>query len=126
MEHCLSSILRYIHSPFMGECINIGLIIYFTDTKTFSFKFDKGLSRVKAVYSNVPEKTIREYISCYERILVDNDKELNHKNFDNFIETLLLSKNSNVLQFSEVRVDSTNAINRGIIEEVLFKQYFIG
>ncbi len=49
--YCL---LKYKHSPFLDESVNIGVLIYFGDSQRFSFKYSKNLSRIKSIYNNIP------------------------------------------------------------------------
>ena len=56
------SLLKYKHSPLLGESLNLGLLVYFTNENRLHFLYSKNLSRVKSVYSNIPEKIIRNYL----------------------------------------------------------------
>ena len=56
------SILKYQHSALLGESLNIGVLIYFPFEDKFVFKYSRNLSRVKAVYEVVSEKTIKHYL----------------------------------------------------------------
>lgn len=123
--------LRYKHSPFLGESINIGLLIYFSNTGKFSFKYSKNLSRIKYIYDNVPEKTIKEYLKQIDKKLkglnIENDLFHNMEMDDlaSFLSKYILSKDSSILQFSECKHTLQYDFNNDIIEEILLKKNLI-
>ncbi|OXB05228.1 hypothetical protein B0A81_16100, partial [Flavobacterium plurextorum] len=39
--------LKYKHNVFLEESINIGILVFFSNTKKFSFTYSKNLSRIK-------------------------------------------------------------------------------
>lgn len=124
-------ILKYKHSPFLDESINIGVLIYFVDSNKFSFKYSKTLNRVKSIYDNVPEKTIKEYIRQIDRLL----KIYQQSNFDlfpltdlnlkSFLSEKILPADGTVLQFSHFKSESLREYNETFIENILFEQYFV-
>lgn len=123
-------ILKYKHSPFLDESVNIGVLIYFGSSKTFSFTYSKNLSRVKSIYNNVPERTIKEYL---KRI---NDKlsrfhydkgdlfPLNDTNLKEFLHLNILPIDAGVLQFSGFRTDILE-FDEELYKNILLEQYFI-
>lgn len=125
--YCL---LKYKHSPFLDESLNIGVLIYFSESKRFSFKFSKNLSRVKNIYDNVPEKTLREYL----RQISDRLKKfqfsqkdffpLTDTNLKEFLHNNILPIDSGVIQFTSFKTELQN-LDEFVIEEILFEQYFI-
>lgn len=125
--YCL---LKYKHSPFLDESVNIGVLIYFSDNQRFSFKYSKNLSRIKSIYNNVPEKTIKEYLRQIDARLqkyksISEDLfPLNDSNLKDFLHRNILPIDAAVLQFSTFRMDALD-INENIIEEIIFEQYFI-
>lgn len=125
--YCL---LKYKHSPFLDESVNVGVLIYFGNSQTFSFKYSKNLSRIKSIYSNVPEKTIKEYLrQIHSRLLKfqSNDKDifpLNDLNLRDFLNLNVLPIDAAVLQFTSFRTD-VQEIDQSIIEDIIFEQYFI-
>jgi hypothetical protein len=125
--YCL---LKYKHSPFLDESVNVGVLIYFGNSQTFSFKYSKNLSRIKSIYNNVPEKTIKEYLrQIHSRLLKfqSNDKDifpLNELNLRDFLNLNVLPIDAAVLQFTSFRTD-VQEIDQSIIEDIIFEQYFI-
>lgn len=124
-------ILKYKHSPYLDESINIGVLIYFADTHRFSFKYSKSLSRVKSIYENVPEKTIKEYIRQIDRLLkvhqdiVNNLFPLNDLNLKTFLSRYILSNDSSVLQFSHFKTEPLREFSEDFIEKIILDKVFI-
>ncbi|WP_338374895.1 DUF3037 domain-containing protein [uncultured Flavobacterium sp.] len=124
-------ILKYKHSPYLDESINIGVLIYFADTKRFSFKYSKNLSRVKCIYDNVPEKTIKEYIRQIDKHLkihqevTNNLFPLNDLNLKNFLSSYILPNDGTVLQFSHFKTDLLRGYSEDFIERIILEKVFI-
>lgn len=125
--YCL---LKYKHSPFLDESINIGVLIYFGYSQKFYFKFSKYLNRIKSVYNNVPEKTIKEYLRQINNKLerYNSDKNilfpLNDTNLKEFLNLNILPIDSGVLQFSSFRTN-IQEFDDELIESIITEQYFI-
>lgn len=125
--YCL---LKYKHSPFLDESVNIGVLIYFGDSQRFSFKYSKNLSRIKSIYNNIPEKTIKEYLrqihNRLEKLQSSNEDLflLNDLNLKEFLHQNILPIDATVLQFSNFKTDYQD-IEQSLLEEIIFEQYFI-
>lgn len=125
-------VLKYKHSPFLDESINIGLLIYFSNNNRFYFTFSKNLSRIKYIYDNVPEKTIKEYLKQidkrlkkFNQIKDDAFYNLELEDLSAFISKYLLPLDGSVLQFSNCKVEIQNDFKNEFINEVLIKKNFI-
>lgn len=125
-------ILKYKHNVFLEESINIGVLIYFSNISKFSFTYSKNLSRIKHIYDNVPEKTIKEYLRQIEfRIKkishIDNDifHSLEVKDLTNFISKNLLPIDSSSLQFSDCKYNLQYDFHNEFIEEIIVKKFLI-
>jgi hypothetical protein len=124
-------ILKYKHSPYLDESINIGVLIYFEDTQRFLFKYSKTLNRVKSIYDNVPERTIKEYIrqidkhlNIYQKTL-DSIFPLNDLNLKSFLTRHILPNDSTVLQFSHFKTESLRGFSEDFIEKIVLDNVFI-
>lgn len=124
-------ILKYKHSPYLDESITIGVLIYFQESKRFVFKHSKTLNRIKSIYCDVPEKTIKEYIrqiSKYldgyrsEESIFDSSEGLNLKTF---VSANILPDDSTVIQFCNFRTESTRGLNHDLIEKIVLEKEFI-
>ena len=124
-------ILQYKHNVFLDESINIGMLIYFSSTSKFSFTYSKNLSRIKYIYDNVPEKTIKEYLKSIElqirKFSIDNDifHSLEVTDLTSFISKNLLAIDSSSLQFSNCKHNLQYDFQNEFIEEVLVKKFLI-
>ena len=123
-------ILKYKHSPYLDESINVGVLIYFEDTQRFVFKYSKTLNRIKSIYSNVPEKTIKEYIRQIDSYLkryqkTDSFFVLNDLNLKAFLFNFVLPNDSTVLQFSNFKTESLRYFNEDFIENIIIEKVFI-
>jgi len=125
-------ILKYKHNAFLEESINIGMLIYFSNTSKFSFTYSKNLSRIKYIYDDVPEKTIKEYLKQMEHQIkkfshIDNDifHSLEVKDLTNFISKNLLAIDSSSLQFSKCKHNLQYDFQNEFIEEILIKKFLI-
>jgi hypothetical protein len=126
--YCL---LKYRHSPFLEESLNIGVIIYFYNSKRFVFKYSKTLNRIKSIYENVPERTIKEYTKQIDRILTryqdsnENIFPLNDSTLKDFLSATVLPKDDSVLQFSHFRTDFIRGFSEEFLESMLIDKLFI-
>ncbi|MHA3787472.1 DUF3037 domain-containing protein [Flavobacterium hauense] len=125
------SILKYSHSPFLDESINIGLLIYFNNNSKFSFYYSKNLSRIKCIYNNVPEKVVKEYLKHIDKRLksfdIRNDifQSIEIDNLNDFLTKYILPKDGYLLRFSECKTNSQYDFENDFIEETLLKNHFI-
>ena len=124
-------ILKYKHTPFLDESINIGLLVYFSSEHKFSFTYSKNLSRIKNIYNNVPEKTIREYLKQIDNFVKkftfreDLFQGTEIDNFTAFISKNLLTVDSSVLSFSNCRSEVQYEFKNEFINNILLNKYFI-
>jgi Protein of unknown function (DUF3037) len=124
-------ILKYKHTPFLDESINIGLLVYFSCERKFSFTYSKNLSRIKNIYNDVPEKTIREYLKQIDRVVQkftfkeDFFQGIEINNFTDFISKNLLTVDSSVLSFSNCRTELQYEFKNEFINNILLNKYFI-
>lgn len=106
-KNYIYSILQYKHSEISGEAINIGVVLYWPETKQFFFEYSKNLTRIKNIYNLVSEKIIKEYLKIIQTRaakLNETDilfwgKDINIDFFD-FINKHLYIDDSSSLQFS--------------------------
>jgi len=90
----------------LGECLNIGVLVYFAHDKRFVFEFSKNLSRIKSVYSNVSEKTLKHFLRQIQlkinKINKKNDSFIHNEiesSFDEFVKEYILPIDGSALQF---------------------------
>ena len=102
------TLLQYRHSPFLGECLNIGLLIYFHEEKKLDFIYTNNLSRVKAIYLNSPERILRNYVKEIDARVEKLNKNLDdffvadiEERFDIFIKNYILPLDGSSVQFGK-------------------------
>lgn len=100
------SLLKYKHSALLGESLNVGLLIYFENNNKFHFIFNNRLSRLKSIYQNFPEKTVKNYLREIKSKVtlvnknIDTFYELEINNaFDSFVSNYFLPLDGSALQF---------------------------
>lgn len=100
------SLLTYKHSALLRESLNVGVLVYFESDDSFHFIFNNRLSRLKSIYQNFPEKTIKNYLrEINSRVTVINKKVdaflLNEigSSFDSFLSNYFLPTDGSALQF---------------------------
>jgi hypothetical protein len=124
--------LKYQHSPFLDESLNIGVLIYFHDSQEFSFTYSKNLHRIKSIYSNVPEKTIKEYIRQIERRL-SYFKNLKSDifplggatEFSDFVYKNILVYDASCLKFDGFKTQNKFDFSDIFIDQTIVKKLFI-
>lgn len=120
-------ILTYVHSQFLEERLNVGIVFHFRDTDKFVFKYPKTFKRIKEIYKGFAEsqlkfslRAIEEKINRlnYERTslfrLIKDETEINNE---------ILLKDATVLHFSELKFGELYSDNQKIIED-FFNLYF--
>ncbi|MCZ8297682.1 DUF3037 domain-containing protein [Flavobacterium sp.] len=124
-------ILKYKHSPYLDESVNIGVLIYFENTQRFVFKYSKTLNRIKSIYSTVPEKTIREYIRQISHYLTDFNSNKDFFNtiqeigLKSFLSSNVLAHDSTVVQFCNYHTESLRGFSEDLIEQIVVDKVFI-
>lgn len=128
-KYCL---LKYKHNAFIDESINIGVLIYFSNSSKFSFFYSKNLSRIKYIYENVPEKTIKEYlkqIDIQTKRLSNINSDFFHSieitDFKGFISKYLLPLDSSSLQFLNFKHEIQYEFENKFIENLLVNKFLI-
>ncbi len=130
-SYYIYSILKYKHSALLGESLNIGILVYFPVQNRFVFKHTNNLKRVKSVYNNVSEKTIKHYFKQIDNKL--NTLNENPEFFsqfeikdalESFINKELLPIDSSVLQFDRSIQSIKYDESIDDIVDTLSKSYF--
>ena len=126
--YCL---LQYHHSQLLGEVLNIGLIVYFPQSKQLDFIYPEKLIRLRFAYPDVPEKTIKAYFKFFSQRI----KELNanpeifsdydlSKSLQEFVNAEFLPADSSALQFGNFRTSVLYTPNLQHIKDQLYNLYF--
>lgn len=103
------SVLRYRPSYFLDERVNIGLMLFFQESKRLIFIYPKRLGRLKQLYPNTNLYKIKNYL----KIIYFKTNSLSGNMFlneftDKFISNEFLLPNSNSLFFSKISTGNYN------------------
>jgi hypothetical protein len=126
--YCL---LQYHHSQYLGEVLNIGLLVYFPHQKKLVFLYPEKLIRLRFTYPNVPGKTIKAYFKYFEQraeelsanpeIFADYDLS---KSLQQFVNIEFLAPDSSALQFGNFRISVLYTPDIEHIKNQLYNLYF--
>lgn len=127
------SLLKYRHSLSLGEVVNIGLLIWSSDTKQIYFRFPRQLKRLSSLYSENSITLIRRYLKAFSSKV--NEIEHNQNSaVDLFQSSIsldlvvreLLPITDNSIYFEEPRSGITSNISQIVryLENEFLKYYF--
>lgn len=114
------SVLKYVHSQFLGEELNIGIVLLFPKQNKLVFRHPKKIGKFKSVYRAFHQTAILKYLQSFE----DEASRLSNTelgdNLDNILSRCFLIKESAPLQFTE----SKSALQYTDDWEKITDQYF--
>lgn len=130
------SVLKYRHSIYLDENINVGVLIYFHNTNRLVFKYAPNLNRIKLIYEKVPDKVISHYLKVINDFTFTYNNQVKDrtiiygsdfiKNLNIFIHEELLNSDSTSLYFSKTRkVKNEFEIPELVIIDDLFKSNLV-
>ncbi|GAA0876706.1 hypothetical protein GCM10009118_31160 [Wandonia haliotis] len=99
------SILTYKHSLFLGEVLNVGILLIFPDDHLIEFRYPKKINRIKNLYADFNEALIKEYLKGFE----SKTRNLHNKldkyvfGYHDLISENLLVEDASALQFESFR-----------------------
>lgn len=123
--------LNYTHSQVLNESLNLGYLLYIQEINKFIFKWTKNLNRIKNLYTDFPEKTIRENIKSIENNVDKLNKNFNlfileeTNDFQELVNNYLLQKDGSSLQFSNFKKSELYNLDFNSIEDYFDKTYLI-
>ncbi len=104
------SVLQYKHSAVLGESLNIGVLIYFELDNSLFFTHSSRLARLRSVYENVSEKSIKHYLKLIKSNVSKLESNIDSffisdidNSFESFISNYILPRDGSALQFSKIR-----------------------
>jgi hypothetical protein len=98
-------ILTYKHSLFLGEVLNVGLLLIFPDEKIVEFHYPKRLNRIKDLYGNFNERLIKDYLKAFESKASKLHQHLEKYVFgySDLISDHFIVEDASALQFDSLR-----------------------
>lgn len=109
-------ILQYKHSPILNEALNIGILYFFDDIKTFKFSFPSNLERFKQLYPDFSISLLKAYLHSVAVKVDEVNNELAKTSVDHIlfkeesqkledlVHKKILLQDSTALQFLEPKV----------------------
>lgn len=99
------SILTYRHSLFLGEVLNVGVLMIFPDENLVEFHYPKKINRLKGLYNNFNESLVKDYLKAFEQ----KSKNLNNQldkyvfGYNDLIADNFIVEDASALQFEPFR-----------------------
>lgn len=92
---------KYVHFQFLGEELNLGIVLFFPERCSVIFRYPKNIERLKKAYKNFAGPAIKPYIQSFEK----KAKKLSEEKISGKLEDLLqihfLARDASTLQFNE-------------------------
>lgn len=123
-QYCL---LRYVHSQFLGEEVNAGIVFYFPDEDKIIFKYPKSLERINHLYRDFPEKLIRSYLISFTNAASNFSKSEHFfkvKKLEKILPEYFIAPDASALFFDSVSTGVKYAESE-IIATDIFNRYFV-
>jgi hypothetical protein len=118
------SVLKYVHSQFLGEELNLGIILFFPDQHSLIFRHPKSINRFRKAYKNFTESAIRQYLKSFEeKAKLLSKKEVTGK-LEDILQTFFLVRDASTLQFDEVKSVVLYTDDIQTISDHYFNLYF--
>jgi hypothetical protein len=124
------SILRYRHSTFLGEVLNIGYIVYFEEEKKIFFHETNNLRRISTLYSDFSYNLIKYYIKDIHEVvnrINSNSKSLFdfniNDNFNVFLNENIFPIDGSSLIFSQEVLCQRHSLSQNNVFNYLSKFY---
>ena len=110
------SVLKYRHSIFLNEILNVGLLFYFPNEKRIHFSFPNKLNRISHLYKNLNISIIKTVHSIFvnQCYILNREFDFNstglfqdvldiERPFKNIINDAFLVEDASALYFEEIK-----------------------
>ena len=118
------SLLKYVHSQFLGEELNIGIVLYFQEQKKLLFRYPHKIVKFRSIYRTFSEPTIRTYLKSFEEKAQSIEKSDLGDDLDKILNRFFLIKESSPLQFTESKSVILYSDDWEKVSDQYFKLYF--
>lgn len=125
--YCL---LKYNHSQFLNELLNVGILVYFNDTRKIYFEYPEKLFRLRLAYLDIPEKTIKSHLRVTREKIELLNKDIFNQfpesiDFSKLIDSEILLRDSTCLEFGALKTGLKYIDNEHDIVNNLYNQFFL-
>jgi hypothetical protein len=118
------NLLKYVHSPFLGEEVNVAILLYFPELERMEFRFPESFRRLRLLYPDFAERQLKSYLTAFAKRITQENAELKAapslEHYNLFITRELLAVDATVLQFGP----ATKAIAHTPDPLVIAQQYY--
>ncbi len=122
------NVLKYVHSAFLGEEVNVGILLFFPEQRQLVFKYSHSFRRLRLLYPTFSERQLREYLSAfYQRTAQANDQPEftgSVEQYTTFITQCLLAPDSSALQFGPLRQAVAHADDPAEVAQHYYELFF--
>ena len=59
------NLLKYVHSPFLGEEVNVGILLCFPEQGRLEFRFPARFKRLRHLYQSFSERQLLTYLTSF-------------------------------------------------------------
>jgi hypothetical protein len=122
------NLLKYVHSAFLGEEVNVGILLYFPEQRQLVFRYSHSFRRLRLLYPTFSERLLRDYLSAfYQRVAQTNDQPEftgSVEQYASFITQCLLAQDSGALQFGPLRQAVAHSNNAAEVARHYYELFF--
>jgi len=104
------SVLRYRHSYFLAEEVNVGILFYFPAVGRVEFLYPSRLQRISGLYPDFNINTLRKFLHAFEKQaekltkrFIGNSDLFENAGLQAIIEDFFLKEDATALFFSEIK-----------------------
>lgn len=100
------NLLKYVHSPFLGEEVNVGILLCFPEQGRLEFRYPARFKRLRHLYQSFSERQLLVYLTSFARRVARANTELSGlltpEHYTAFITRELVPPDATVLRFGNL------------------------
>jgi hypothetical protein len=97
------NLLKYVHSPFLGEEVNVGILLCFPEQGRLEFRYPARFKRLRNLYQSFSERQLLTYLTAFSKRVARANTELRGvltpEEYNAFITHELVPADATVLRF---------------------------
>lgn len=97
------NLLKYVHSPFLGEEVNVGILLCFPEQGRLEFRHPANFKRLRNLYKSFSERQLLTYLDSFDKCVARANTELvnqlSPEQYAAFITRELVPVDATVLRF---------------------------
>lgn len=100
------NLLKYVHSPFLGEEVNVGILLCFPEQGRLEFRYPAHFKRLRYLYQSFSERQLLTYLTSFGKRVARANTELGGaltpERYAFFISQELVPADATVLRFGNL------------------------